>query len=94
MEIISVVRFTVPAEDEQEMRRRRDVLITAARRHSPGLRHAVLTQVDEKTWMDVWHWDSEESMVSTQEARLPEAAAGFELVEVVDLTVGRIVTSA
>ncbi|MBB4908161.1 hypothetical protein [Actinophytocola algeriensis] len=47
--------------------------------------------MDDTTWMDLWHWDSEESLKATQQAQLPAAKAAFAMVEVVDGTMGRIV---
>jgi len=93
MEIVNVVRFKISPTREQEMLDTRTVLLAAARKVGPGPRHTVLTRVDEETWMDVWHWDSEESLTATQAARLPEAEAAFGMVEVIDGTMGRIVSN-
>jgi hypothetical protein len=41
--------------------------------------------------MDVWHWDSEESLRATRQAQLPEAKAAFGMVELIDGTMGRVV---
>jgi hypothetical protein len=44
--------------------------------------------------MDLWHWDSEESLTKVQQARLPEAAASFAMVDLIDGTMGRVVTTS
>ncbi len=90
MSVINVVRFTIAEENEQKMRTQRETLLTAVRAFTPGLRRAVLTRVDEKTWMDIWHWDTEESLTAVQQAQLPEAAASFAMVTLVDGTKGHI----
>jgi len=91
MEIVNVVRFKITPDQEQEMHTRRETLLTAVRSRTDGLRHTILTRVDDTTWMDLWHWDSEESLKATQEAQLPEAKQAFALVELIDGTMGRIV---
>ena len=94
MDIVNVVRFTISEEDEQKMLAQRETLLAAVRAHSTGLQRAVLTKIDEKTWMDLWHWDSEESLTKVQQARLPEAVASFAMVDLIDGTMGRVVTTS
>lgn len=91
MEIVNVVRFKITPDQEQEMHTRRNALLTAVHARTDGLRHTILTRVDDTTWMDLWHWDSEESLRATQQAQLPEAKAAFAMVELIDGTMGRIV---
>ena len=91
MEIVNVVRFKISPDQEQEMHTRRNTLIAAARALGPGPLRTILTRVDEETWMDLWHWDSEASLRATQQAQLPEAKEAFALVEVIDGTMGHIV---
>ncbi|GAB1509943.1 hypothetical protein [Actinophytocola sp. KF-1] len=90
MEIVNVVRFKVSPDQEQEMRDRRTALIEATRPHGGGPLRTILTRVDEETWMDLWHWPSEDTLKSAQAAQLPEAKAAFALVEYLDGTTGRI----
>lgn len=89
--IVNVVRFTIDPVREREMRDCRTALVAAARTHTSGLRRTVLTRVDDRTWMDVWLWESPEHLQATQEARLPEAAAAFAMVDVIDGTMGTVV---
>jgi hypothetical protein len=65
--------------------------LIAVHAQTDGLRHPILTRVDDTTWMDLWHWDSAESLKATRQAQLPAAKAAFAMVEVVDGTMGRIV---
>lgn len=91
MEIVNVIRFKVSPDQEQEVHARRTALLEAARAKGLGPLRTILTRVDEETWMDLWHWSSEESLKATQQAQLPEAKAAFALVEVLDSTQGAIV---
>lgn len=94
MDVVNVVRFTIPEEDEQKMLAQRDTLLAAVRAHGPGLLRTVLTRVDGKTWMDVWHWASEKALTDVQKAQLPEAAASFAMVTVIDGTMGHVVAAS
>lgn len=93
MEIVNIVRFRVRREDAEEMVARRDALVDAARQAAPGLRRAVLSKVDEESWVDVWHWDSEESLKAAQVVVAPIAQAAFELVTEYEGTMGHLVSS-
>lgn len=90
MEIVNVMRFKISPDQEQEMHTRRNNLLAAVHAQTDGLIHAILTRVDEETWMDLWHWDSETSLRSTQQAQLPQAKEAFALVEIQDSTLGKI----
>lgn len=90
MEIVNVVRFKIGPDQEQEMRARRTALIEATKPYGGGPLSTTLTRVDEETWMDLWHWGSEDALKSAQDAQLPEAKAAFALVEYVDGTTGRV----
>lgn len=93
MAIVNVVRFKVRPEDADEMVVRRDALVEAAREAGPGLLRAVLSRVDEETWVDIWHWDSEESLATAQAAVRPTAEAAFALVSDIESTRGQLVSS-
>jgi quinol monooxygenase YgiN len=91
--IVNIVKFKVRPEDADEMVARRDALVEAARLASPGLRRAVLSKVDDESWVDVWHWDSEESLKAAQAEVGPVARAAFELVSDHETTMGQLVSS-
>jgi hypothetical protein len=92
MNIVNIVRFKVRPEDAKEMVARRDALVDAARTASPGLLRATLSKVDEESWVDVWHWDSAESLEAAQAAVRPVAQAAFELVTEYEGTTTQLVS--
>lgn len=94
MDVVNVVRFKIAQEKEEKMIEQRETLLAAVRKLTPGLLRAILTRVDEETWMDVWHWDSPETLAAVQTAQLPEAKESFAMVTVVDGTMGRIVSTS
>lgn len=93
MAIVNIVRFKVRPEDADEMVARRDALVDAAKKASPGLVRAVLSKVDDESWVDIWHWDSEESLKAAQAEVGPVAQAAFELVSDHESTRGELVSS-
>jgi hypothetical protein len=83
MTILRLTRFTVDAARADEMLEKRVELITAVRAKCTGPTETRLARVDDETWLDLWCWDSDESL---QEAAalapsLPEAKAAFALVQ-------------
>lgn len=81
MTVIRTSRFTAdPAEIDVLLRRRRD-LLDAVRARFAGPSETRLVRLDERTWLDMWSWDSEETLRSALEAapRLPEAVAAFQV---------------
>jgi quinol monooxygenase YgiN len=93
MAIVNIVKFTVRPEDADEMVVRRDALIDAAREAAPGLIRAVLSRVDDETWVDIWHWESAESLQAAQNVVGPVAQAALELVKDHEFTTGELVSS-
>ena len=87
MTVLRLDRFTVnPAEVADLIARHAD-LVTAAKDAFPGLIDVQLAQVDDRTWIDVWRWDT---LASAQAAvasapSIPQAGAAFALTK--DLTV-------
>ena len=94
MPVIRLVRFTVEPSRATDMIARRADLVAATRQLYPGLIEARLTRVDDRTWLDLWRW---ESMSNAEAAirgahEIPGATAAFELtadlsaefVEIVD----------
>ena len=79
MAIIRTTRFTAdPAEADTVLERRRQ-LLEAIRAAFAGPTETRLIRVDERTWVDMWRWDSPESLRAALDGapRLPEAAAAF-----------------
>lgn len=93
MAIVNIVKFKARPEDADEVVARRDELVDAARKASPGLRRATLSKVDDETWVDVWLWDSEEDLRTAQAVVGPTAQAAFALVSDHESTMGQLVSS-
>jgi quinol monooxygenase YgiN len=94
MAVLRLVRFTVEPSRADEMMARRADLIAATRATYPGLVEARLTSIDERTWLDMWRWESRahaEAAIRGAD-QIPGVAAAFatasdlsaEFVEVVD----------
>jgi hypothetical protein len=93
MAALRLARFKVDPADTTEMVARRNALVAAAKETFPGLTGAQLAQVDDKTWIDVWRWDSR---TNAQEAiangsAIPEAAAAFSLVKDITMELAEVV---
>ena len=79
MAIIRTTRFTAdPSDAETVLERRRD-LLAAVRAKFAGPAETRLIRVDERTWVDMWRWDSDETLRAALDGapRLPEAVAAF-----------------
>jgi hypothetical protein len=82
MAVIRTTRFTANPVDADLVLERRGQLIAAIRAQYAGPTETRLIRVDERTWADMWRWDSPE-ILSTALAgapSLPEAAAAFAVV--------------
>lgn len=79
MSVLRITRFKVRPQDADRMLELRSELIDRVREEAPGLRRTYLGQVDAETWLDLWLWDSRESLQSAVDAQLPEAAAAFSV---------------
>jgi hypothetical protein len=87
MAILRLDRFTVNPADTADLLARHAELVTAARDAFAGLIDVQLARVDDRTWIDVWRWDT---LASAQAAvasapGIPQARAAFALAK--DLTV-------
>jgi quinol monooxygenase YgiN len=81
MAVIRLVRFTVEPSRASDMIAQRAELVAATRQLYPGLIEARLTRVDDRTWLDLWRW---ESMSHAEAAirgahEIPGATAAFAL---------------
>jgi hypothetical protein len=83
MTILRLTRFTLkPTVDTEAMLTTRADLIDAVRAAYPGLDETRLARVDEKTWLDLWRWESAESLEAALAGApsLPQAGAAFALL--------------
>lgn len=83
MTVLRIDRFTIDPDRVVELVDRRNALVEAVRSAVPGLLEASLAKVDDRTWIDMWRWDSMDSArAAAERARggaFPEAARAFEL---------------
>jgi hypothetical protein len=83
MPVLRIDRFTADPDNATEVLSRRNALVDAVRDTVPGLLDARLAKVDERTWIDMWRWDTLENaraaVARAQEGAFPEAAAAFDL---------------
>ena len=87
MAVVRLDRFTIHPADGEELLSRRAALVAAVKDAFPGVLGVELAKLDDRTWIDVWRWDS---LVSAQAAvagapSIPQAGAAFSLTK--DLTV-------
>lgn len=83
MTVLRIDRFTVDPARAEELLHRRNALVAAVRKSVPGLIEARLARKDDRTWIDLWSWESHaHAQAAAELARsgaLPQAAAAFEL---------------
>jgi hypothetical protein len=86
MQHTRIARFHVDPDDTEKMLTARGELIAAIRRRGPGLIQASLGRVDERTWLDVWRWQSRVDLDRALEAgpMIAEGPVVFALTQ--DLT--------
>jgi hypothetical protein len=87
MAVLRLDRFTVNPADTADLLAKHADLVNVAKDVFPGLIDVQLAQVDDRTWIDVWRWDT---LASAQAAvasapSIPQAGAAFALTK--DLTV-------
>jgi hypothetical protein len=82
MAFIRTTRFTADPADASEVLARRRQMLAALRSGPGGPAETRLIRVDERTWVDMWRWDSPEALQTAAEAahHMPEATAAFALV--------------
>lgn len=83
MQVIRFDRFTIDPADTEQLLAHRRALITAVRESLPGLVETVLTRIGEKTWVDMWRWESmahaQAAVARAQSGGFPQAPAAFAL---------------
>jgi hypothetical protein len=93
MALIRTTRFTADPADADTVLVRRRSLLDAVRAASGGPTETRLIRVDERTWVDMWRWDSPETLREALDVapRLPEAAAAFAVARDVSAEQGDLV---
>jgi hypothetical protein len=83
MAVLRFARFHVEPAAADELISKRAALITAIRARFPGLTKASLSRLDERTWIDVWHWESLDHLQRALEGgpTIAEAPAVFALTQ-------------
>lgn len=83
MHVLELARYHVDASKAEQLRSHWPAAVAAVRARFPGLVEADLARLDERTWLDVWRWESLEAAEAAAKgaASLPEAAAMFALIE-------------
>jgi hypothetical protein len=86
MALIRTTRFTADPADAGAVLERRKKLLEAVRAAFAGPAETRLIRIDERTWLDIWRWDSPATLRAALDGApsLPEAAAAFALAR--DLT--------
>lgn len=83
MTVARFARFHTEPAAAEEMIAKRGALIAAIRKRFPGLIETRLGRLDERTWIDVWHWESLEHLQRALEGgpTISEAPAVFALTQ-------------
>lgn len=93
MALIRTTRFTADPADARTLLERRRQLLQAVRAAFAGPAETRLIRVGERTWVDMWRWDSPESLRAALDGApsLPEAAVAFTLTRDVSAEQGDVV---
>jgi hypothetical protein len=93
MAVIRTTRFTVDPADADTMLARRRQLLEAVRAAFAGPTEARLVRLDDETWLDIWRWDSAETLRAALEGApgLPEAGAAFAVTRDASVEQGDVV---
>jgi hypothetical protein len=93
MALIRTTRFTADPADVDTVLERRRKLLEAVRAAFAGPTETRLIRIDERTWVDMWRWDSGETLRAALGGApgLPEAAAAFAVTRDVSAEQGDVV---
>ncbi|MFD2767456.1 hypothetical protein [Micromonospora eburnea] len=93
MTLIRTTRFTADPADADTVLERRSNLLAAVRAAFTGPTETRLIRLDERTWVDMWRWDSPETLQAALAGApsLPEAAAAFAVARDVSAEQGELV---
>lgn len=77
MTVLRFARFTLEPTKVEQMFTRRATLVAAIKERFSGLIGAELARLDDRTWIDIWRWDSMSSAQAATAAApsMPEVAA-------------------
>jgi hypothetical protein len=62
MSVVRMARFEVEPADVGKLMEARTALLDALRQRCTGLTGARLGRVDERTWVDLWLWESRDDL--------------------------------
>jgi hypothetical protein len=83
MAVVRLDRFQADPAHAQDLIARRNALVAAVKRAAPGLIQARLTRLDDRTWIDMWCWQTREQAQAAaklaQAGEIPEAGTAFAL---------------
>jgi hypothetical protein len=93
MAVIRTTRFNVDHADAETMLARRRQLLDAVRAAFSGPTEARLVRLDDGSWLDIWRWDSAETLRAALEGApgLPEAGAAFAVTRGASVEQGEVV---
>lgn len=83
MTVLRLDHFTIDPADTGELLTRHAALVATAKDAFPGLIDVQLAKIDDKTWIDVWRWDTlaNAQAAAAQGPTIPEAGAAFSLTQ-------------
>lgn len=83
MHALELARYHVDIDKAEQLRSRWPAAVAAVRARFPGLIDASLARLDERTWIDVWRWETLEAATAAAAGAgdLPEVAAMFALID-------------
>ena len=93
MAVLRLDRFTIDPADGEELLSRHAALVAAVKDTFSGLLGVELAKVDDRTWIDVWRWDS---LASAQAAvagapSMSQAGAAFALIKEITVEYAEVV---
>jgi hypothetical protein len=93
MTVIRTTRFAVAPDDVETMQARRRRLLDVVRAQFGGPSEARLVRLDSDTWLDIWRWESAETLQAALAGapRLAEAGAAFSVTRDVSAEQGELI---
>jgi hypothetical protein len=81
--VLEIHKALVNPENAQALLELRPRLIEAVRTHVPGFVSATLVRVDDRTWIDLIEWESDEARLAAPEVemQLPETLELMSLIQ-------------
>lgn len=93
MSVVRMTRFTADPAITSQLLERRKALLDATRTRFSGPDTDCLVRVDDRTWVDIWRWNSAEDLNAALAGapQMAEAGAAFSLVRDITVEVGDVV---